>query len=214
MLKGRSTPTVVCLLMSLAAHPVSATPLASIVEWCMKGNPAEVVEGRFLSDGWRPITPAEYDTFAGMMADNYLRIVQPKWPPGVENPIGRNWQEMVEKTLQNMDWHLDGKNNFAILTKTDKGTAFAFLDENPTNCAVFSPESMFDKAEVDKLIGNSPKWLTPVGFEQKKVVRDLTGNRRHYMLRASWATSEDLRRAGSALAGANLIFHVGQFEND
>ena len=205
---------MICLLISLAACPVSALPLTRIVELCSQADSIDVIERGLLPDGWKPITPAEYDTFAGMMADNYLRIVQPELPQGLESPIGRNWPDMVEKTLQNMDWYLDAQNNLAILTRTDEGSAFAFLEDDPINCIIILPDTMYEKPEVERFLAGSSKWLTPVGYKQTKFVRDLSGNGKHYRISASWATSEDLRKAGSTLAGANLIFAVGQFEKN
>jgi hypothetical protein len=200
---------VALLLLGIGATPLSAFALRPIVDACAKAYSVDQLADDLQADGWSPLTQETFDTFAQMMADNYLNVDQ----RGLAiSAIGRTWPEMVAKVRLDRFWYLEPQQTTRILQKFDGDHAFIYLiHDEKVRCIMFLSSESFDQTEVESLVGSSKKWLTPTGFKQTKVVRKLKDIVLYYQIIASQSTGNELKNAGSESANTNLVLTVAPF---
>jgi hypothetical protein len=200
------------LLVCVAVAPVAAFPLKPIIEACSKADSLDQLIADLQENGWSALTSENFETFAEMMADNYLTVDQREWP---ESPIGRTWPEMRAKVIEDRFWYIEPQESNRILQKLDGEPAFVYLYPAPrTSCIMFLPENSFEKAEVESLVGSSKKWLTPIGYRQTKFMRKAAKTDPNFQIIASQATAAELKRAGSEAARTSLVLTIAKFKED
>lgn len=152
--------------------------LQPIVDSCAYGYAKVVTVGNLKKRGWRQIQDGEFDGFAPMLADHYLHepFDNPFWPLKPKD----SREVLTEKIVAMREVYLDPTGGYSILVNSTESGSFISINAgrpnggatSPPSCVLYSTEQSFSDAELESLVGTSPKRPTSLGYKQTSLVRD------------------------------------------